>query len=112
MPLTDLTSETTPTAIPGRVFLFYPSGPQHQRGEDRSQGNVSDSAATVMRAPNDMGYASALAWIFLVIVLVSPGGLMGIWDSILGRLFGQRGGAPAADDSAAAPSASTGGAGS
>ena len=60
MPLTDLTSETTPTAIPGRVFLFYPPGPQYQRGEDRSQGNVSDSAATVMRAPNDMGYASAL----------------------------------------------------
>ncbi len=44
----------------GRVFLFYPPGPQYQRGEDRSQGNVSDSAATVMRAPNDMGYASAL----------------------------------------------------
>ena len=60
VPPTDLTSETTPTAIPGRVFLFYPPGPQYQRGEDRSQGNVSDSAATVMRAPNDMGYASAL----------------------------------------------------
>jgi branched-chain amino acid transport system permease protein len=48
--------------------------------------------------------------VFLVIVLVSPGGLMGIWDSILGRLFGRRGSVPAADDSAAAPSASTGGA--
>lgn len=47
-------------AVANRVFLFYPPGPQYQRGEDRSQGNVSDSAATVMRAPNDMGYAAAL----------------------------------------------------
>ena len=23
-----------------KVFLFYPPGPQYQRGEDRSQGNV------------------------------------------------------------------------
>src|SRR5260370_14673365 len=43
-----------------RIFLVYPPGPQYQRGEDRSQGNVTDSAATVMRAPNDMGYAAAL----------------------------------------------------
>ena len=43
-----------------RVFLVYPPGAQYQRGEDRSQGNVTDSAATVMRAPNDMGYAAAL----------------------------------------------------
>src|SRR5712664_3255686 len=52
-----------PTAydpIENRVFLLYPPGPQYQRGEDRSQGNVTDSAATVMRAPNDMGYAAAL----------------------------------------------------
>jgi branched-chain amino acid transport system permease protein len=48
--------------------------------------------------------------VFLVIVLVSPGGLMGIWDSILGRLFGQRPNVPAVDDSAAAPTATTGGA--
>ncbi|MGE0093803.1 MAG: radical SAM protein [Alphaproteobacteria bacterium] len=47
-------------SVAGRVFLFYPPGRQYQRGEDRSQGNVTDSAATVMRAPNDMGYASAL----------------------------------------------------
>src|SRR5258708_24861002 len=46
--------------IEKRVFLLYPPGPQYQRGEDRSQGNVTDSAATVMRAPNDMGYAAAL----------------------------------------------------
>jgi radical SAM superfamily enzyme YgiQ (UPF0313 family) len=31
----------------------------YQRGEDRSQGNIEDSTATVMRAPNDMGYAAA-----------------------------------------------------
>ena len=43
-----------------KFFLFYPPGPMYQRGEDRSQGNISDSAATVMRAPNDMGYASSI----------------------------------------------------
>ena len=42
-----------------KVFLFYPPGPQYQRGEDRSQGNVENSTATSMRAPNDMGYVSA-----------------------------------------------------
>ncbi|NQU58970.1 MAG: cobalamin B12-binding domain-containing protein, partial [Rhodospirillales bacterium] len=42
-----------------KVLLFYPPGDMYQRGEDRSQGNVSDSAATVMRAPNDMGYAAS-----------------------------------------------------
>jgi len=43
-----------------RVFLCYPPGALYQRGEDRSQGNISDSSATVMRAPNDMGYAAAI----------------------------------------------------
>ena len=42
-----------------RVYLIYPPGPMYQRGEDRSQGNISSSAATVMRAPNDMGYAAS-----------------------------------------------------
>lgn len=42
-----------------KVFLFYPPGDLYQRGEDRSQGNVSNSSATSMRAPNDMGYVSA-----------------------------------------------------
>ena len=42
-----------------KVFLFYPPGPQYQRGEDRSQGNVENSTATSMRAPNDMGYVSS-----------------------------------------------------
>ncbi len=42
-----------------KVFLFYPPGPQYQRGEDRSQGNVDNSTATSMRAPNDMAYVSS-----------------------------------------------------
>jgi len=42
-----------------KVFLFYPPGPQYQRGEDRSQGNVGNSTATSMRAPNDMAYVSS-----------------------------------------------------
>lgn len=42
-----------------KVFLFYPPGDLYQRGEDRSQGNVTDSTATSMRAPNDMAYVSA-----------------------------------------------------
>ena len=42
-----------------KVFLLYPPGPQYQRGEDRSQGNVENSTATSMRAPNDMGYVSS-----------------------------------------------------
>ena len=53
-------SKTFSEILGKRVLLFYPPGPIYQRGEDRSQGNVSDSAATVMRAPNDMGYASAI----------------------------------------------------
>src|SRR5260370_24323583 len=57
-PVSDDVGRIEPMA--GRVFLLYPPGPQYQRGEDRSQGNVTDSAATVMRAPNDMGYAAAL----------------------------------------------------
>ena len=42
-----------------KAFLFYPPGPLYQRGEDRSQGNISYSTATAMRAPNDMAYVSA-----------------------------------------------------
>jgi radical SAM superfamily enzyme YgiQ (UPF0313 family) len=42
-----------------KVFLFYPPGDLYQRGEDRSQGNVTNSTATSMRAPNDMAYVSA-----------------------------------------------------
>ncbi|MEN8221159.1 MAG: radical SAM protein [Pseudomonadota bacterium] len=41
------------------VFLLYPPGELYQRGEDRSQGNISDSTATSVRAPNDMSYAAA-----------------------------------------------------
>ena len=42
-----------------KVFLYYPPGPQYQRGEDRSQGNVDNSTSTSMRAPNDMAYVSS-----------------------------------------------------
>ena len=42
-----------------KVFLFYPPGPQYQRGEDRCQGNVDNSTSTSMRAPNDMAYVSS-----------------------------------------------------
>lgn len=40
-------------------MLFYPPGRFYQRGEDRSQGNVENSTATTMRAPNDLGYGAA-----------------------------------------------------
>ncbi|MBF0160779.1 MAG: radical SAM protein [Magnetococcales bacterium] len=51
---------TPPSPTPGKkVMLFYPPGPLYQRGEDRSQGNVTDSTATAMRAANDLAYASA-----------------------------------------------------
>ena len=42
-----------------KFFFFYPPGSQYQRGEDRSQGNVENSTATSMRAPNDMAYVSS-----------------------------------------------------
>ena len=42
-----------------KVMVFYPPSKLYQRGEDRSQGNIEDSAATSMRAPNDLGYASS-----------------------------------------------------
>lgn len=43
-----------------KVMLFYPPGPLYQRGEDRCQVNVEDSAASTVRACNDLGYASAM----------------------------------------------------
>ncbi len=42
-----------------KIMLFYPPGRFYQRGEDRSQGNVEQSTATSMRAPNDLGYAAS-----------------------------------------------------
>jgi len=42
-----------------KVLLIYPPSRLFQRGEDRSQGNVEDSTATSIRAPNDLGYAAA-----------------------------------------------------
>ncbi len=43
-----------------KVLLMYPPGKLYQRGEDRCQGNIEDSAATSMRACNDLGYAAAV----------------------------------------------------
>lgn len=42
-----------------KAMLIYPPGNLYQRGEDRSQGNIEDSAATSVRACNDLGYAAA-----------------------------------------------------
>ena len=42
------------------ILLMYPPGALYQRGEDRCQGNIEDSAATSMRACNDLGYAAAV----------------------------------------------------
>lgn len=43
-----------------KVMLIYPPGKMYQRGEDRCQGNISDSTATSMRACNDLGYSAAV----------------------------------------------------
>jgi radical SAM superfamily enzyme YgiQ (UPF0313 family) len=42
-----------------RVMLIYPPGKLYQRGEDRSQGNLDDSAVMTPRASNDLGYAAS-----------------------------------------------------
>ena len=39
-------------------------------------------------------FHTLIGLLFLVIILVSPGGLMGIWESLLGRLVAPRGRAP------------------
>ncbi|GAB6094215.1 radical SAM protein [Desulfatiferula olefinivorans] len=41
------------------ILLMYPPGRAFQRGEDRCQGNIEDSAATSIRACNDLGYVAA-----------------------------------------------------
>lgn len=43
-----------------KILLAYPPGKLYQRGEDRCQGNIEDSAATSIRACNDLGYAAAV----------------------------------------------------
>lgn len=43
-----------------KIGLIYPPGEMYQRGEDRCQGNIEDSAATSMRACNDLGYAASV----------------------------------------------------
>lgn len=43
-----------------RVMLIYPPGKAYQRGEDRAQCSIDDSAVTTIRACNDLGYAAAV----------------------------------------------------
>ena len=43
-----------------KVLVAYPPGRAYQRGEDRSQGNLDNAVATTIRAPNDLGYVSAI----------------------------------------------------
>ena len=43
-----------------RVMLLYPPGLLLQRGEDRAQCNISESAAVSVHACNDLGYCAAV----------------------------------------------------
>lgn len=43
-----------------RVMLIYPPGKLYQRGEDRAQSNIEDSAASSVHACNDIGYAASI----------------------------------------------------
>ena len=44
-----------------RILIFYPPGRIYLRGEDRCQADVESSAATSLRAPNDLGYMAAVS---------------------------------------------------
>ncbi len=41
-------------------MLIYPPGKAYQRGEDRAQCSIDDSAVTTIRACNDLGYGAAV----------------------------------------------------
>lgn len=43
-----------------RIMLLYPPGKAYQRGEDRAQCSIDDSAVTSIRACNDLGYAASI----------------------------------------------------
>lgn len=43
-----------------RIMLLYPPGKAYQRGEDRAQCNIDDSAVATIHACNDIGYAAAI----------------------------------------------------
>jgi len=43
-----------------KVMLFYPPGNILQRGEDRCQSSINDSAVQAARACNDLGYAASM----------------------------------------------------
>ncbi|MBU1172261.1 MAG: B12-binding domain-containing radical SAM protein [Proteobacteria bacterium] len=42
-----------------KIMLIYPPGKAYQRGEDRCQGNIENSAATSIHACNDLGYVAS-----------------------------------------------------
>ena len=43
-----------------KIMLIYPPGKAYQRGEDRAQCNIEESATTTIRACNDLGYAASV----------------------------------------------------
>lgn len=43
-----------------KVMLLYPPGRAYQRGEDRAQCNIDESAVATIHACNDLGYAAAV----------------------------------------------------
>ena len=43
-----------------RILLIYPPGKAYQRGEDRAQCSIEDSAVVTIHACNDLGYAAAV----------------------------------------------------
>lgn len=43
-----------------RVMIIYPPGQLYQRGEDRCQSNIDESAANSIHACNDLGYVASV----------------------------------------------------
>ena len=43
-----------------RVMLIYPPGKPYQRGEDRAQSNIDQSATASVHACNDLGYCASI----------------------------------------------------
>ena len=43
-----------------KIMLIYPPSKLFQRGEDRCQSSIEDSASTSIRACNDLGHISSI----------------------------------------------------
>lgn len=43
-----------------KIMLMYPPGKLYQRGEDRAQSNIEDSATASVHACNDLGYCASV----------------------------------------------------